>query len=108
MKKVIVTCLFGDYDELNPAPKYKDWETILFTDSMPDDLKGWTVHLVEPSGDPKKQSRYNKIMLHKVLPDYYLYCYMDANMVLTREPPSHPIWGIIRMDIRSIKKHNGS
>ena len=93
MKKVIVTCLFGDYDELNPAPKYKDWDTILFTDSIPDDPKGWTVHLVEPSGDPKKQSRYNKIMLHKVLPDYYLYCYMDANMVLTQEPPSNPIWG---------------
>ena len=94
MKKAIVTCLFGNYDELKPAPNYSGWDCILFTDSEPSDSKGWDVRVVEPTTDPKRQSRYYKIMLHKVLPEYYLYCYMDANMVLSKEPPSFPIWGI--------------
>jgi len=92
MKKAIVSCLFGGYDTLLQAPNYNGWTPILFTDSTPHDGKGWEIRLVDPSNDPQKQSRYYKIMLHEVLPEYDFYCYLDANISLLKEPPSTPIW----------------
>jgi len=92
MKKAIVSCLFGGYDTLLQAPNYNGWTPILFTDSTPPDGKGWDVRVVDPSNDPKKQSRYYKIMLHEVIPEYDFYCYIDANICLLKEPPSNPIW----------------
>lgn len=32
MKKAIFSALVGDYDQLNQAPIYPDWDAILFTD----------------------------------------------------------------------------
>lgn len=100
MRKVIFTTLFGGYDELQPAPKYRGWHTILVTDSNPTDSKGWEVvvdkNMVDKYGS-KHASRYFKIMAHEVLTGYDLYCHIDANMILVREPPSQPLWGIHRV-----------
>jgi hypothetical protein len=93
MKKAIFTCLFGEYDNLNPAPSFTGWDCFLFTDKKPDDAKEWTVLIQSPWPDLRKQSRHYKILSHRFLPDYDLVCYLDANMVLLKEPPSRPIWG---------------
>jgi hypothetical protein len=93
MKKAIFTCLFGEYDNLNPAPSFKGWDCFLFTDKIPEDARGWIVLVQSPWADSKKQSRHYKILSHIFLPDYELVCYVDANIVLLKEPPSRPIWG---------------
>lgn len=92
MKKAIFTCLFGEYDNLNPAPSYNGWDCFLFTDKEPVESKGWTVKIYEPWTDSRKQSRHYKILSHKYISEYDLVCYIDANMILAKEPPSRPIW----------------
>jgi hypothetical protein len=91
MKKAIYTCLFGNYDTLNPAPKFEGWDTILFTDTRPSNSKGWEVRLTE-GGSPKLDSRCYKFLSHIHLPEYDLVCYQDANIILTEGPPSVPMW----------------
>ena len=93
MKKMIFTCLFGQYDILNPAPTYPGWDTFLITDQILDDYKGWTPKVFPSQPDLKKQSRLYKILSHRFFPEYDLACYIDANIILLREPPSNPIWG---------------
>lgn len=90
--KVIFTCLFGQYDNLTPAPNYKDWDAVLFTDTMPNNPMGWKVRVVKNELSPEKESRRFKFLSHIYLSEYDLVCYIDANMTLTREPVSHAIW----------------
>lgn len=90
--KVIFTCLFGEYDELQQAPVFKGWGVpVLFTDKEPKDQKGWKVNLVS-EGNPKIESRRYKLLSHLFLKDFDLVCYIDANMKLLKEPPSVPFW----------------
>lgn len=89
MNKAIVTVLLGKYDQLKPAPKFKGWDTILFTDQYYPDLKGWTIHKVK-SNDPAIDSRYYKWLTHITLPMYQTVCYVDASMTFKKEPPSEP------------------
>lgn len=93
MKKAIITCIFGNYDNLIPAPKFAGWDCFLFTDQDFTDSKGWIVKKREPWVDSRKQSRHIKILSHLHLPEHELVCYIDANLLLVKEPPSHPIWG---------------
>lgn len=92
MKKAIFSCLFYDYDELRQAPSYPGWDCILFSDRSPKNKIGWQVRKVERWDNPKKQSRYYKIMSHVHLSEYDLVCYIDANIELIQEPPPHPLW----------------
>ena len=89
VKKCIYTVLTDDYDFLNLAPKFPNWETILFIDKQLDDYKGWKPVIIN-SG--KKESRKYKILSHRFLSDYDLVCYIDANMILKAEPPHYPLW----------------
>lgn len=91
MKKAIISCLFGNYDQLNQAPKFEGWDAILFTDSIPKQNKGWQVRLVT-SHNPYIDSRAYKFLSHVYLPEYDLVCYQDANIILKEEPPSNPVW----------------
>jgi hypothetical protein len=92
MKKTIFTCLFDDYDELREAPNYPGWDCIMFSDRSPKNKMGWQIRKVERWDNPKKQSRHYKIISHIHLSEYDLVCYIDANVELIHEPPSHPIW----------------
>lgn len=90
--KVILTCLFGDYDTLQQAPNFNGWNSILFTDKKTIDPKGWDVRVVKNTLSPEKESRRYKFLSHIYLKEYDLVCYIDANMILTKEPPSVPFW----------------
>ena len=92
MKKAIYTVITGGYDALPEVPKYKGWDTILFTDSLPMNPKGWDIVMMDKEDDPVIHSRAVKILSHEYLPSYDLVCYVDANQRLLREPPSTPIW----------------
>lgn len=94
MRKAIFTVVIGEYDKILPAPKFEGWDCFLFTDKSPDDSKGWIVKLVPSEVDQHKASRRYKILSHKFLPDYDLVCYIDGNMKLRKEPPSHPMRGL--------------
>lgn len=89
--KAIVTVLLGKYDTLKPAPKYKGWHTILFTDNHYPDTKGWTVNKVK-SQNPTIDSRYYKWLTHITLPEITTVCYIDASMELHQPPPEVPTW----------------
>lgn len=91
MKKAIFSCLFGEYDTLNQAPKFEGWDTILFTDQELKDSKGWIVKVIE-STNPKLDSRRYKFLSHIHLKEYDLVCYQDANIILNEPPPDNPTW----------------
>jgi hypothetical protein len=90
--KTIFTVLTGGYDELQEAPKFKDWDCIVFTDKPPKEAKGWKVRIIKPELSPEKESRRYKLLSHIYLSEYELVCYIDANMTLIKEPPSFPVW----------------
>lgn len=93
MKKAIYTVITGNYDTLKPAPTFKGWDAVLFTDNQPKDSKGWTVRLIDqdPGLSDRKLSRKYKILSHIYLSEYNLVCYIDANIKLLKEPPNTPI-----------------
>jgi len=70
---------------------FEGWDCFLFTDIIPADSKGWIVKQVPKDPDPQKASRRYKINSHIYLPDYELVCYIDGNVKLIEEPPSHPV-----------------
>ena len=91
MKKAIYTVITNNYDVLRPAPSYKGWDCVLFTDNPPAENKGWAVRKIKPSANPILLSRKYKILSHVFLPDYDLVCYIDANQKMIKEPPHQPI-----------------
>lgn len=91
MKKTIFSCLFGEYDTLNKAPKFEGWDTVLFTDRIPKHNNGWEIRVIE-STKHKLDSRRYKFLSHIHLKEYDLVCYQDANIILSEPPPDKPIW----------------
>lgn len=104
MKKAIVSVLLGGYDQPRKAPKFYGWDSILFTDLDIDEKLGWKVIRVSKK-DKLKGSRYYKWMTHKTLPSYDLICYMDASMVMMKEPPLTETW--FRHPVRKNLKDEG-
>jgi hypothetical protein len=90
--KVIYSVLFGDYDDISPAPKYKGWDFVLFTDNANLRVDGWQIRVVEGITDTQKESKRYKLLSHLYLSEYDLVCYADANISFVSEPPSFPIW----------------
>jgi hypothetical protein len=97
IKKVVYSVILGGYDELSPAPKFKGWDFVVFTDDADLKADGWTKYLVDGTSDTQKESRKYKFLSHVYLSEYDLVCYVDGNVQLTSEPPSHPIWFSHRM-----------
>jgi len=83
MKKVIYTCITGNYDSLKqPLAIREDWDYICFSDCVPEGKNGvWEVRRIPYEG--KYKSRYPKLLPHKVLSDYDLSLYMDANLQIS-------------------------
>lgn len=101
-KKAIYTVLIGEYDQLNEAPNFIGWDCFLLTDLKIKDSKGWKIIKINEKIEPKKLSRKVKIMVHDYLPNYDLYCYVDANIKLTKKPPNYPF------RVMHPKRHNVS
>lgn len=85
-KKVIYTCLVGDYDVLlQPVVVDDSFDYICFTDSNNLDTDGvWQKRPIPYISKNKVcLSRYPKILPHKVLPMYEESLYLDANICIT-------------------------
>ena len=82
MKKVVYTCITGDYDSLlQPLAVRPDWDYICFTDDASTLSDGvWQLRPFKYEGDAAKVSRYPKILPHIALKDYDASLYIDAKI----------------------------
>jgi len=85
MKKVIYTCITGNYDSLKqPLAVREDWDYVCFSDCLPEGKNGvWEVRTIPYEGLYK--SRYPKLLPHKVLSNYDLSLYIDANLQISSD-----------------------
>lgn len=82
-KKVIYTCLSGSYDNLpQPSVAYEEYDYICFSNDISEKQIGvWEIRRFPYSCEDKmRESRYVKLMPHKVLQDYSYSVYVDANL----------------------------
>lgn len=83
MKKVIYTCITGNYDSL-PQPLVTDasFDYICFSNDIKEDKAGiWQVRPIPYcNSDKTRLSRYVKLQPHKVLQEYDVSIWMDANI----------------------------
>ena len=85
---VIYTCLFGDYDDLPPAPDMLGpASAVCFTDNLDREPNGWLLRSLPAGGqlDPIRASRFAKILPHRLLPEYDASLYIDCNVRLKRD-----------------------
>ena len=85
-KKVVYTCITGDYDKLiEPKVYSNDFDYICFTDNPNLKSNTWLVKPLpeETEGlSQVKKQRYVKINAHKVLPEYDLSIWVDGNVLI--------------------------
>nr|WP_319512547.1 glycosyltransferase domain-containing protein [uncultured Draconibacterium sp.] len=84
-KKVIYTCLTGHYDHLeSPQDINPDWDYICFTDNIK--IKNDSIWQFRPlpytTNDKLRTSRYPKLNPHKVLGEYEISVWIDANLLI--------------------------
>lgn len=81
-KKVVYTCITGDYDNLSKLTKFEhDFDYICFTDSQNITNNFWKIRPIPEellSYSKVKQQRCIKINPHKYLPEYDLSVWVDA------------------------------
>jgi len=85
-KKVIYTCLVGNYDMLRqPLATSESYDYICFSDDIKEDKVGvWKIRPIPyKCKDKARLSRYVKILPHKALQDYEWSLWMDANIQIT-------------------------
>ncbi len=83
MRKVIYTCLIGNYDTLKqPLVVDDSFDYICFTDNNEKRNGVWEMRDLSDVAikDPTRYSRYAKILPHRVLSDYNYSIYVDANI----------------------------
>ena len=88
MKKVVYTCLTGNYDTLlQPLAIRDDWDYICFSDCLSGNRAGvWQIRSIpNQCKDVILSSRFPKLLPHKVLPEYDWSVYHDANMQIADE-----------------------
>lgn len=78
---VIYTVVTGSYDTVRSKP-VTGFDMVVLTDDPGLKVEGWKTIAVEPWSDPKKLSRYLKIMAHLYI-DADTYIYIDANYEIT-------------------------
>lgn len=89
MRKVIYTCITGNYDELQkPEVVTPGWDYIVFTDDPKLNAPGWRKIIIKTNKPiykgleaPKIQRRV-KILAHEYLPDYDLSIWIDGNILI--------------------------
>ena len=92
LKKVIYTCITGNYDTLGePKEISKDFDYICFTDNLENctnDGSVWQLRPLPPETEGLsnvKKQRYVKVCAHKVLPEYDISVWVDGNIVLKND-----------------------
>jgi len=87
-KKVVYTCLTGNYDTL-PLHSYLayDWDYVCFTDSeellKAKQFGAWRIRPIAFSKlDNARNNRWHKTHPHVILPDYDESIYIDANIAI--------------------------
>ncbi|WP_419213230.1 glycosyltransferase domain-containing protein [Maribacter sp. X9] len=84
-KKVIYTCLAGNYDILE-EPQYimEDWEYICFSNDLSQTENSvWEIRKIPfHDNDKRRLSRYAKLLPHKVLADFDTSIYIDSNIII--------------------------
>lgn len=85
LKKVVYTCICGDYDSLiHHYYVQGDWDYVCFTDN-PKFLENghdlWEIRPLEYTArDNTRNARWHKILTHKILPEYDISLYVDGNI----------------------------
>lgn len=86
MKKVIYTCIVGDYDDLTTPPFLEDWDYICYTDQpLKSDI--WEIREIPTELkylSPIKQQRYIKLHPHLLFPEYDFSLWIDANVTINK------------------------
>lgn len=85
MKKVIYTCITGEYDDLlQPLVIDTSFDYVCFTDHKTMDKNGiWRIELLpDIQVNTIKASRYPKMNPHKLLEEYDYSVYIDANILI--------------------------
>lgn len=85
-KIVIYTSISGNYDEVpQPTVIDNDIDFICFTDDIKEPRVGiWEIRRIPYSSDNNlRKSRYVKLLPHKVLQEYDISIWMDANIQIT-------------------------
>lgn len=88
IKRVVYTALTGNYDSLIQHKfLHPDYDYICFSNDIPEEMVGhWKIQKIDFStSDKQLQSRYPKLQPHKVLADYDISIYVDANVGLDDE-----------------------
>lgn len=101
--KVIYTSLVGNYDEL-PQPRVikDDYDFICFTDDICKDSIGvWKVKPIPyDCKNNLRKSRYVKLLPHRVLNDYEVSVWMDANIQIINERFYYIIDKLVANDVK--------
>ncbi len=86
-KKVVYTCLVGNYDELEEPLTAEGWEYICFSnDYIASPQSVWKVKPITFQCENNViLSRYPKLLPHEVLADYEYSVYVDANIKITKK-----------------------
>ncbi len=85
-KKVIYTCLVGNYDMLRqPLVTAEGYDYICFSNDIKEERVGvWQIRPIPfKHKDKARLSRYVKILPHRVLANYEWSLWMDANIQIT-------------------------
>lgn len=129
MKKLVYTCITGDYDKV-PVHKYvaPDWDYVLFTDNADLIKRGkyehWTIKpLAFQKLDNVKNARWHKVNPHLLFPEYDYSLWLDANIIVNNKNPFnlmaklikngcpiavpvHPVRNCIYNEAKIIKERN--
>lgn len=85
MRKVIYTSIVGGYDSLRqPEVIDSSFDYVCFSDDFKELKVGvWEIRPIPCDlTDPTRRSRYAKILPHRVLPEYEISLWMDANIAV--------------------------
>lgn len=86
MKKVIYTCITGEYDNINdPVYVTKNWDYICFTNNPNLTSDVWKIIQIDNSEnlDNTRLARKYKLLPHKFLSDYDFSVWVDANITVS-------------------------
>lgn len=87
-KLVVYTALFGNYDDLiEPKEKFEGCDFVCFTDQKHLTSDIWEIRLIEESDlPPNMMNRKYKILPHLFLSEYEWSLYVDANILIKKNP----------------------
>lgn len=78
MKVAIYTCITNDYDQLKESFGSFLFDFYCFTDNVDMDPLGWRLININPE---ETSHKYVKCNIHKLIPDYDYYIYIDASFL---------------------------